>query len=107
MRIHTDLLVEADLDGAVPAGLTVEHERKGSRKRTRAYDVRLGSPTKEPGDGRRRPNSGQFGAGAGWAATYDEWGAFIATLYDYDPDALIGPYQGEQHFHETTHGRYR
>jgi hypothetical protein len=106
VRIHTDLLVDADFPGAAPAHIDVEFERHGSRKRTRAYEVRLSTDTKVPGDGRRRPNSGRYGSAGGWAATYDEWGAFIAQLYSYDPEALIGPYTSERQFHEATHGRY-
>lgn len=36
------------------------------------------------------------------AATWDEWGVFIAFLYDIDPAAQIGHYTGRENFRQVT-----
>jgi hypothetical protein len=115
VRIHTDHLSRGDLTAAVSrAGLRgvwidgcTEH---GSRKRRRAFEVRLAA---HPRPGRRRRNTGRYGAEDGFspqyvaAATYDEHGAWIAELYALDADAIVGPYRNRADFHAQTQGHYR
>ncbi len=51
----------------------------------------------------RRPNGGNYGADhEGYAATYSDWGRWIAELFARDPDAIIGPYKGHDDYHEQT-----
>jgi hypothetical protein len=55
----------------------------------------------------RRSNTGYAGGSRdSLAATYDEWGHFIAALYELDPDAQIGQYADRQHFNEITGDSY-
>lgn len=108
MRIHTDILTHADIVSAVRAAgietapnvrtvrLSVEgvkHHR--SRSRARAFAVKLhGSSSRQTQDG------------AGPAASYDEWGIFLAALFAIDPEAIAGPYDGAEFFHWTTANRF-
>lgn len=111
MRLHTDTLTRADLAAAVeraglrPGNLTVtEH---GSRSHTRAWNVYL------TGTSSRRTNSSSgTEAHAGHAATWDEWGMFLADLYRRDPGMVAGSpgapvYTDARDFHTITHGRFR
>lgn len=56
---------------------------------------------------RRRANSGSDGAGALWAATYHEWGWFIAEIFALDPNAVFGDYGNAHDFHKKTKGVFR
>lgn len=82
MRIHTSA-TRADLDaaaraaGVALAGLT-EH---GSRTHARAFEVRLS------GSGNY---GGQYGTLDHKNATWDEWGIFLAAVYEADADARCG-----------------
>jgi hypothetical protein len=40
------------------------------------------------------------------AASYDEWGWFLAALFRADPNAKAGPYKNEPDFHRKTEGAY-
>lgn len=119
MRIHTDTLTAHDIvRSAAARGMSdVRAERTigvhasltmhRSLSRRHAFDVRL------TGTSSRRPN--------GWdpqwwddvhAATWDEWGMFLATLFDLDPNAIVGSvkhpiYAGREHFHAVTRGRFK
>lgn len=107
MRIHTNLITVADIYAATHnlPGVTVTATPHGSRSHARAFEVRL------EGNGSHR-NSGQYGADtAEKAATWDEWGAFIAALYEVDPDALWGSqkyqvYSNRTHYHYLTNQRF-
>ncbi|AXQ62122.1 hypothetical protein SEA_SKYSAND_89 [Gordonia phage Skysand] len=132
MRFHTDTLTGVDLFAAVslandrmidvatdlaansarkthrPHTLTpmyAEITTHGSRIRTRALEVQLS------GDASRRTNSGTRGAGDEYAATWDQWGVFLSEAFRRDPDLLVGSkaypiYDGAEHFHWVTGGRY-
>jgi hypothetical protein len=41
------------------------------------------------------------------AATWDEHGHIFARLFDTDPEAIIGHYDGREDFHAQTHDAYR
>jgi len=63
--------------------------------------------------GHRWANSGKYGAesdnnGTGTrAATYDEWGWFLAYLFAQYPDAWAGQYRGRDSFHALTESQGR
>lgn len=64
--------------------------------------------------GRRHGNSGSYGRGDDYTATYDEWGFFLAALYWMDEGARCAPnfkrdtatYLDASHFHEMTGRTY-
>lgn len=60
------------------------------------------------GSKRRKTNSGNRGAGTYPAATYDEWGEFLAALFELDPTAKTdgAGYNGRDDFHVKTKGHY-
>lgn len=119
MRIHTDTLTHQDVVEAVrAAGVVTETtfwgteirsvrlndagvRHHGSRKRDHAFEVGL------LGTSSRSTNSGVYGAGAGKAATWDEWGMFLGALYEKDPLMFAGRYQHAAYFHWATGGRFR
>ena len=101
MRIHTDKLTEQDMRDALNSEKEIGRiaptvtfkvlDPKGSRSHARAFEVQLESWDYEVGDGRRRGNDGAYGAmQEAWAATYDEWGWFLAALYRVDQDMICG-----------------
>lgn len=106
MRIHTDTLTPADLAAAVKrAGLkpsNLAFTEHGSRKRARAFNVTL------TGTSSRRSNPGASGASfRPRAATWDEWGMFLAHLFAIDPDAHVpGIYESGDHFRWVTGARF-
>lgn len=112
MKIHSDTLTQDDLYNSLFAandrGRVADSvyfdilDPAGSRKRLRAFEVRLASSEKLPGDNRRLTNSGTRGAGNLWAATYDEWGWIIAEIFKRDPSATVGDYDGVDDFNRRT-----
>jgi hypothetical protein len=111
VRIHTDKIetldiVQAKNTATLQSGGTVHLEelaRRGSRRRARAFEVRL------TGDGtltRRRINAGtsrdvdRFSLP--YAATWEQWGWFLVHLFTVDPDMVAGPYDGAEDFHRQT-----
>lgn len=112
MKLHSDTITYLDIHDALKAakatGLVAPQvilekiHTCGSRSRKVGYEIVLRANYKVPGDKRRRPNSGAYGAGDDWAATYIEWGVFIAELFDIDHDAIFGSYKGYDHFHKVT-----
>jgi hypothetical protein len=78
-----------------------------SRSHTTAADVHLFANC---GDGKcpaghRYANTGMAGADSSMrAASYDDWGWFLAELFDAHPDAKAGPYKGIDGF-RTLAGR--
>ena len=98
MRIHTNLLTESDIRGLVPATAYVgKLSTHKSRKRSHAFELNLG------GSGR---TGGQWGQQDGKAATWDEWGMFLAALYEADPDAVTPYYEDADDFDFRTGGRF-
>lgn len=98
MRIHSDILTEADIRAAVPStayiGKLTVH---GSRKRAHGYEVNLGGSGK---------TGGQWGQTDGKAATWDEWGMFLAALYKIDPDITMAAYVDHADFDYATGSRF-
>lgn len=109
MRIHTNELTEGDFYGAVsdananladntgirPIALESISEH-GSRSHARAFEVKLS------GDSAR---NGQYSTTK--AATWDQWGEFLAALFRADESVTVPPvYESREHFHWSTAGRY-
>lgn len=110
MRIHSDILTREDLHQALFAtrGVAVYSDvmSHGSRKRARAFEVRLwvfdgGKGTANP----YRPQSGEYSDV--YAATYAQWGDFLAHLFFVDPNAIAGHYKGRDSFLSYTHGEFQ
>lgn len=76
----------------------------GSRTRQHGWDVHLGTRRRDSRvDGKLRPVAAYYGVhGQLKAATYDEWGHFLAELFGMDEDAIAGPYKGREDFHAKT-----
>lgn len=116
MRLRTDVLdwkeVHEALQRAKDSGKVAEHIHfeiftdHGSRTHKRAFEIQLGTYNKVAGDKRGWKNSGTHGAGAVYAATYDEWGWFIAELYAKDENMIFGHYKGYDHFLKYTNYAY-
>lgn len=116
MKLHSNFhsmktIVEAKdrakAAGHLPAHITLELMGSGSRTRNNGFVVRLYTEFKQPGDGRRRTNSGNAGAGRNWAATWDEHGWFMAEVFAADPDAIFDRYYGKADFDAQTKNAYR
>lgn len=100
MRIHTSL-TQQEVYSSLPDGVHANIMRHNSRKRDHAYEVTLYVHTKDDLH-RRFGNSGGYGAATDVAATWDEWGIWMANIYEKDPDAIIGWYESHSHFLDTT-----
>lgn len=112
MLIYSDNLSAHELGDIFRAtGLPAEgvylelHGPMGSRKRAARFVVKLSADAGSDRFGTRRrwANSGSWGAATphnGFvgdplgdkAATFDEWGAFIAAIFERDPGAIVGQY---------------
>lgn len=74
---------------------TLTEHRSGGDGFIFALEVQLEASQRDRG--RRAGNSGSYGASTGWggdgsyAATYDEWGFFLAALYRRDPKMRCAP----------------
>jgi hypothetical protein len=107
MRIHSDTLTSLDLFEAARISRTeLTYEFHGSRSRTRSVDVHL------TGESKRRPNDRGRHLSHEYAATWDQWGVFLAVLFDRDPDMLCGTakrpaYADRADFHFKTSDRFR
>lgn len=118
MKVHSDILSETSVRAALRHAQVIDKvtydiqfvvfDTKGSRSHCRGFDIQLGTydKTSGPTKSRRYKNSGQYGADSIWAATYDEWGWFLAALFSIDPDATAGPYKGLADFNRQTSDKY-
>jgi hypothetical protein len=85
-------------------------DRSGSRSRRFGLDVHLvtyvgGKGTTHP----RRPNNGTSGYNGYddvYAATYDEWGWFLAELYRTHPELTCATYRTREDFDRATKGAF-
>ncbi len=115
MIIRTDKVTANQLHRSTPSGVYAEIKSDGaSRTHRRRFDV--GLCVLEGGKGTSHPyrrNTGQWGAEDGfypaiqWAASYDEWGEWLAALFEVDPGMIAGQYKGRDDFHRQTEGKYR
>lgn len=105
MRIHSDILTNADIDKAMTAtgmaNVNGQVSIHGSRSRAQAFNVLL------TGNSTHRPNSGKAGAqNDDYAATWDEWGIFLNALYAIDPNLVTPYYADANDFHRKTVNRF-
>lgn len=98
MRIHSNFIETDDIRKAARlAGVSfTRFGLHGSRKREAAFDVILS------GSSPRRQNQGED-----MAATWDEWGHFLGTLFALDPHMVTPYYADAEHFHWMTGGRFQ
>lgn len=102
MKIHTKADEITVRKAAELARVTFDRfEINGSRTSDHGYDVTLF------GASERRSNSGGSGAGDEHAATWDQWGVFLAAVFDADPDARMTYYKDAGDFHYQTSHRFR
>lgn len=113
MWIHTNAL-DRDLYAALPPDVDLMGyvgllEQAGSRSHARKVRVHLGSSSDTTPDGKKRrwSNSGKRGAGGFRAATYDEWGHFLARVFAADYTARCSQYYSRDDFHKKTDGKYK
>lgn len=115
MRIHSDVIVSRHIYDATDYATKLTHETAeengvyvhatvrptrmelhGSRKRARAFDILLtGTNTRDQYGNPRTP-----------AATYDEWGNFLAYLFMVDKAMVCDYYDGADDFHTKTKNAY-
>lgn len=101
MRIYcsSDITESHITIAARKAGATIEvlteHSTRSGSDFDHSFNVLLS------GNSRRRAMHKEYPA-----ATWDQWGVFIATLFDDDPTAKIGIYSWEGDFHFKTMGRF-
>lgn len=107
MRLHSDVITSFDLRSAAEnarVGLTFTTHR--SQSRNRAFEVAL------TGNSNRRPQNPQ--SRDDYAATWDQWGTFLAYLYAIDhgnPGMIVGlskrpVYSSRDNFNDVTFGRF-
>lgn len=106
MRIHSDKLSPVHIIMATDnlPGVYVTYSQHGSRSHERAFEVSL------EGNGYRK-NTGQYGASDEYGATWDEWGVFLARLFDIDANMVAGPvkrpvYASGYDYHAKTNDRF-
>lgn len=116
MRIHSDTLTVENISTAVMGARAAGHgivylqtlERHGSRSRRQAWEVKL---TGDGSHSRRRTNGGtrytDHGRDRDFAATWDSWGHFLATLFHHDPHMTCDYYKGADDFHAKTLDKFR
>src|SRR4051812_4814148 len=99
MRIHGDTISRDELGQAArAAGVTfVRRHWHGSQSRDHAFEVILS------GDSPFRCN----GTPDEYAASWDQWGIFLAKIFDLDPTITISRvYADAAHFHKITGDRF-
>lgn len=110
MRIYSNKLTWHDLYCAMQdvndAGFTgvwiQECTQGAARKYEQRFDVALrGMYDKDKGR-TRRPNTRMAYDDDEYAATWMEWGWFIAVLFRFDPEARVGIYNGRSDFLDYT-----
>lgn len=109
MRIHSDnlntvtppQLIRIMADRNVTIHVTGKH---GSRKRRQAFEVAL----RGHGAQHRRAPQGRVtdDPSSEKAATYDDWGRFLAALYSIDPTMIAGPYTSVGDFNFRTEHKF-
>jgi hypothetical protein len=99
MKLYANEITEKEImDAAIAAGVTVEKLiSKPSRNYVRSFDVILS------GSGPRRS---QWRDQEVPAATWDEWGIFLARLFDHEPGMRAAAYRDRDHFRWATANRY-
>ena len=102
MRLHTDKITRHDLQAAAFATGVILHEvtEHGSRSKDHALNFYLEGDSNHDSNGRWHK-----------AATWDQWGMFIANLYRIEYGAVFGPknggYRDASDFHWQTANRFK
>jgi len=118
MKIHTSGKIDMTVLYAVLAQTTdgVRFERcdkAGSRSHRHGFEVTLSSDGTPDRDG--TPRNRPVNAGTSRyldrftlpkAASYADWGRFLAALFEIDPDAKCPYYAGREDFHAKTAGAF-
>jgi hypothetical protein len=125
MKLHTKLSTQDVYDALIVTharGLMttdvhfVQFIEEPSKSRPNGYKLQLGTRDQHSGpkNSRYYKNTGKRGAHSErnegdpvWAATYDEWGWFIADIFDRDPEASFGHYKTKALFEQMTKGKYK
>lgn len=101
MRIHTNSAVTYSVihEAAKAANATLESsDIKGSRSHDQAWEIAL------TGESRRRPNFGKNSDS--YAATWDQWGVFLAAIFAVDSEAKCWAYENRDDFDWKTGDRF-
>jgi hypothetical protein len=118
MKLHTKLtkdeirqaLFHVQYDGPVPSVSGdvqfVRFDPEPSRSHPFGYHIRLGSYNPWLAGGKRRHRLNFWPDDSAYAASYDEWGYFIAELFELDPDAKFGYYKGRDDFDSQTNWKF-
>ncbi len=114
MKIHSSKLATQDIFAAkITAGPGVlfldTPYAAGSRKRRSSWVVRLcsdGTPDIDGTPRRFTTQTGTHGAGYERAASWSDWGRFLAALFEIDQEAVCGNYASADDFHAKTAGRF-
>lgn len=104
MKIHLNHHLPESLlrEARIAAGVyTVRCKKSGSRTHQVKYDVIL------EGESGRRTNQrwGMDETGVE-AATWDQWGIYLAVIFEADPTAKTDFYKDAEDFHRQTGGRF-
>jgi hypothetical protein len=118
MKLHTSLdedeiracMNRAQAAGELPADIVFDvFGQAGSRSHPHGFEIHLASARKDTrADSVTRKNNPMAGSHGGprYAASYDEWGWFLAELFTADPDAKAAPYKNADDFHAKTRWAY-
>lgn len=113
MRFHTDYITHSDINqvlistGLRAEGVYADTSHHRSQSHDHAFEIRLRATSGKDrmGTTRRWPNGGSTGADTSYekAATYVEWGIFMAALYELDAEAKWARvYKNRDDFHRAT-----
>jgi hypothetical protein len=105
MRIHTNNLSKAEVASTLgmPDDVTVHVvSQHGSRTHRIAYEVALRGQSKRH---KQAPQT-RDDSMPGKAATWEDWGQYLANLYRMDVDLVAGPYTDRADFHKQTKGKF-
>jgi hypothetical protein len=104
MIIRSDKITAADI--RVAFGQARMHDGQdiyeGSIRQFRPRKYRYGYELHAYATSGRRLNSGRYGAGDGYAATWDAYGYAMARLYRIDPGARVADYRSVADFCAVT-----
>lgn len=107
MRLHTSL-TETELYCAmidVGTDVYLDYTRHGSRSHERAFEVSLTGFGARHTRAKNTGTVGAFGYGER-AATWSDWGRFIAGVFERDPSAKCAYYADAADYHAKTHGLF-
>ena len=104
MKLYSTRITSEDIGNAARTagvGFQDTFSRKGWFVPIREFRSRSGAPAFEFFLHGSSPYRAQHDRSE-FAATWTEWGIFIAALFEIDPDATIGHYKGQAEFMRLT-----